>query len=219
MLFRLTWPLMKRSMYLVFLYLGGFRRSGVANVPRCGGVLICPNHVSDADPCAVSVALPRTAYYMAKAELFDTPVLGFLLRLWHAFPIRSNSADRAALRHAEDLLKAGEAVVIFPEGGGNGENTLQSLYPGAMLLALRCDVPVVPVALTNTGKVWRYGDLRPHRAGVPVGVTFGKPLDLSPFRGKPRATEKATQLLTKTLANMLGHPIPDAPTKTQPRYP
>ena len=215
MLYKFTWPLMKRLIHLVFIYLGGIRRVGFANVPRYGGVLICPNHVSDADPCAIAAMLPRDAYYMAKEEVFAPPVLGFLLRLYRVFPIRPNSADRAALRYAEELLKAGEAVVIFPEGGGNAENTLQPLYPGAMLLALRCDVPVVPVALTNTGKVWRYGDLRPNRAGVMVGVEFGRPLDLTPFRGKPRATDKATRLLTETLAEMLGQPIPDAPAKTQ----
>lgn len=208
MLYRLTWPLMKAFMRLCFAVFGGFRASGQANVPPTGGVLLCSNHVCDADPPAVAVALPRNAHFMAKEELFSIPVLGYFIRLWHGFPVKRNSADRAALRHAEDLLKAGEAVVIFPEGGGNPDGVLQPLHPGALLIALRAKVPVVPVALLNTGKIWTYGDPLPHRGGVPVSVVFGPPLDLSDLVGKKGAVEKATVRLTETLAQMLNQPVP-----------
>ena len=208
MLYHLTWPLMKQFMRGAFAVLGGFRRHGTEHVPRNGGVLICPNHVSDADPPAVAVALPRDAWFMAKEELFAIPVLGSLMRLWRGFPVKRNAADRAALRRAEELLKAGEAVVIFPEGGGNAEATLQPLNPGALMIALRTGVPVVPAALVNTHRVWPHGDPRPRRAGVPVGVTFGPPLDLSDLRGTRGAVEAATARLTETLAEMLGQPVP-----------
>ena len=115
MLYRLTWPLMKGFMRVLFAFLGGFKTRGTKNVPRKGGVLICPNHLSDADPPAVAVALPRSAYFMAKEEIFSIPILGALVRHFRGFPIKRDSADRTALRHAEELLKAGEAVVIFPE--------------------------------------------------------------------------------------------------------
>lgn len=198
---------MKAFMRLCFAYLGGFRANGKSNVPKTGGVLICPNHVSDADPPAVAVALPRNAYFMAKEELFTIPILGYFVNLWHGFPVKRDSADRTALRRAEELLKAGHAVVVFPEGGGNAEGTLQPLHSGALLIALRAKVPVVPVALVNTGKVWTYGDSTPHRAGVPVSVTFGEPLDLSNLQGKHKV-EQATDLLTETLARMLNQPVP-----------
>ena len=215
MLYRLTWPLMKAFMRLCFAYLGGFSTMGGGNhVPRTGGVLLCPNHVCDADPPAVAVALPRNAYFMAKEELFTIPLLGYLVRLWHGFPVKRGSADRAALRRAEELLKAGEAVVIFPEGGGNAEGTLQPLHPGALLLARRANVPVVPVALINTNKVWTYGDPTPHRGGVPVSVVFGEPLDFSDLTGKG-AVEKATARLTETLAQMLHQPVPAGKPKTR----
>ncbi|MES2462550.1 MAG: lysophospholipid acyltransferase family protein [Armatimonadota bacterium] len=208
MLYRITWPLMKLFLRITFAVLGGFRRNGHKNVPKTGGVLLCPNHFSDADPAAVAVALPRTAWFMAKAELFDVPILGVLIRLWHGFPVKRDSADRSALRRAEELLKAGEAVVIFPEGGGNSEETLQPLHPGALMVALRAKVPVIPVALVNTGKMWTYGAPLPHRSGVPVSVVFGPPLDLSDLEGKRGAIEKATARLTETLAEMLGQPVP-----------
>jgi len=215
MLYRLTWPLMKGFMRVLFAFLGGFKTRGTKNVPRKGGVLICPNHLSDADPPAVAVALPRSAYFMAKEEIFSIPILGALVRHFRGFPIKRDSADRTALRHAEELLKAGEAVVIFPEGGGNEEGTLQPLHPGALLIALRTKVPIIPVALVNTNKVWTYKDPVPHRAGVPVTVTFGEPLDLSDLHGTKGAVEKATARLTERLAEMLGQPVPVG--KPEPR--
>ncbi|MDX1934233.1 MAG: lysophospholipid acyltransferase family protein [Capsulimonadales bacterium] len=206
--YRLFWPPFRRIMALVFHFLGGLRHRGAENVPRVGGVLICPNHVSDADAPAVALTLPRDAYYMAKAQLFDLPVLGPLMRLFGGFPVRRGSADRTALRQAEALLKAGEAVVIFPEGGGNAENTLQPLFAGPLLLALRTRVPVIPVAIRNSGKMWTHGAPLPRRSEVPVTVTYGEPLDLSDLYGRKDGPEAATRRLTEHLAAMLGQPIP-----------
>jgi 1-acyl-sn-glycerol-3-phosphate acyltransferase len=207
---------MKLFMRLVFRVLGkGVKPVGAEHVPQTGGVLFCPNHISDADPPAVAIALPRNAWFMAKSELFSIPILGALVRHWHGFPVRRDTADRAALRRAEELLKAGEAVVIFPEGGGNEDATLQPLYPGAMLVALRVSVPVIPVAIVNTHRIWPYGAVLPHRAaGVPVTVTFGEPIDFADLRGKRGAAELATARLTKRLATMLDQPVP--PGKPKP---
>lgn len=213
MLYWITWPLMKMFMRGIFLFLGGFRREGMANVPRRGGVLLCPNHVCDADAPAVAVASPRNAYFMAKSEIFSIPVLGALVKHFRGFPVHRDTADRAALRRAEDLLKAGEAVVIFPEGGGNENATLQPLHPGALLVALRAKVPVVPVAVRNTAQLWTYGDPLPHRSGIPVSVTFGEPIDLSDVWGKKGAVEIATTRLTERLAALLDQPVPTGEPK------
>jgi 1-acyl-sn-glycerol-3-phosphate acyltransferase len=212
---KITYRTVAGIVRIVFHFLGGFRTVGTTNVPRSGGVLICPNHLSDADPPAVGIAVPRRCYFMAKEELFSVRILGSLLRHWKMIPIKRDSADRSALRRAEELLKAGEAVVIFPEGGGNVEGTLQPLHSGALMLALRCKVPVVPVALVNTNRVWTYTDPLPHRAGVPVTVTFGEPMDFSDLYGKKGAIDEATQRLTVRLAEMLNQPIPQG--KPQPR--
>lgn len=208
-LYRLTWPVGKGIMRTTFRLLGSrVRRSGTENVPRTGGVLFCPNHLSDADPAAMAITLPRNAWFMAKSELFDVPMLGALMRLWHGFPVKRDSPDRAALRRAEELLKAGEPVVIFPEGGGNAEGTLQPLHPGALLVALRTRVPVVPVALVNTNQIWTYGAPLPHRTHAPISVTYGEPLDLSDLAGKRGAIEAATTRLAERLATMLHQPVP-----------
>lgn len=211
MFIKLARTLLQCMIWLILQFLGGLRFRGKARVPQPGGVLLCPNHVCDADPAVMFVAMPRTAHYMAKAELFDIKFLGTLIRFCNAFPIKRDSADRSALRQAEELLKAGEAVVVFPEGGGNYENTLQPLQPGAMLIALRARVPVVPVALKNTYYILPYGETRPRRSPVPIEVIFGEPLDLSDLYGKKGATQEATKRLTERLAQMLDQPVPTKP--------
>jgi len=157
----------------------------------------------------MGLALPRPAWFMAKAELFEMRLLRWLLPALHAFPVKRNAADRTALSRAEALLKAGEAVVIYPEGGGNDDGLLQPLNPGALLIALRAKVPVVPVALFNTNKVLPYRSTRPQRSPEPVRVVFGEPLDLSDLYGKKGAVEEATHRLTVALAALLGQPIPE----------
>ncbi|MBC8141790.1 MAG: 1-acyl-sn-glycerol-3-phosphate acyltransferase [Armatimonadetes bacterium] len=213
LLYFLTWTPAKIIVHALLSYLGRGKIQvfGAENVPRTGGVLLCPNHVSDGDPPTIAVTCPRkTPYFVAKRELFDIRYLGWWLRLWRVLPIQRDAADRAALRQFENLLKCGEAVVLFPEGGGNPEGVLQPLHAGAMLIALRAKVPVIPVALKNTGVVWTYGDVLPHRVSTPapLSVTYGKPLDLSDLYGKPGATEAATRRLTETLARMLDQPVP-----------
>lgn len=137
------------------------------------------------------------------------PILRWLLPAIHAFPIKRDSADRAALSKAEALLKAGESVVVFPEGGGNDAGTLQPLHPGALLIALRARVPVVPVALFHTNRVLPYRAVWPRRSPEPVRVVFGEPLDLSDLHGKKGGVEEATRRLTERLATLLDQPIPE----------
>src|ERR1043166_1303809 len=104
-------PFCLLALRILYTLLGGFRVEGRENIPRQGGVLITPNHISDADPTAVALAVPRPCWFMAKSELFETPILGPILRLVHGFPVKRYTADRAALRLTEQLLEQGEAVV------------------------------------------------------------------------------------------------------------
>ena len=211
---RLLWPLIRGYMRLCFqLLAGGIHAEGQENIPKTGGVLFCPNHVCEADPCAVAVALSRRVHFMAKAKLFKNPLAGALLRHCLAFPVESGTADIRALRHVETLLKNGHSVVIFPEGGGNHENTLRPLHGGAALTALKTNVCIVPVAIFNTDALWPYGgSLR--RSGVPVRVVFGEPLDFADRRGSRNAVKNVTQVLTRRLAEMLNQPVPPEPASS-----
>src|SRR5579862_8989558 len=88
--------------------LGRLRSSGQERTPRSGGVIFCPNHVSDSDPGIVLVTLPRKSWFIGKEELFQIPVASLLFRALHGIPIKRDSPDRAALRKAEEILSRGE---------------------------------------------------------------------------------------------------------------
>src|SRR5690349_20400428 len=111
MLFRLLWRITGTILRLGFYLFGGIRVEGRENLPATGGVLITPVHISDYDPLAVGIALPRPCWTMAKSEIFTWPMLGLLARWLHGFPVKRGSPDRAALRRAIELLRQGEAVV------------------------------------------------------------------------------------------------------------
>lgn len=166
--------------WLSWLMATGFGRMKVVgrkNIPRKGGILICANHVSYADPPVLGAAARvRPLHYMAKSELFEIPILGKLIRWVGAFPVQQRTADRQALKTAIEYLQNGECVGMFPEGARQLDGRLGEPLPGVGMIVLRAKVPVVPAAIIGTEKL-----LPPHKL-LPrfsrVKVVFGEQLDL-----------------------------------------
>jgi 1-acyl-sn-glycerol-3-phosphate acyltransferase len=175
--------------------------TGRENVPARGGVLFAPNHLSDCDPLLVGLSLRRPAWFMAKHELFDIRVLGSLMRFAQAFPVERDSADRAALRRGEALLKHRQALVVFPEGRLSQSGELQPLMPGITLLAMRANVPIIPVGIVGSPNLLPYGQLVPRPTSAPVRVHFCEPLELSDLGDLPsrQARVESTMRLEKAL--------------------
>lgn len=175
----IVWVLLR----IILSWVGGVRYEGRENVPRKGGVLITPNHFSDGDPPVIGFALPRACYFMAKEELFEMKFWGKLIVWLHGFPVKRNTADRAALKRTESLLKAGEAVVIFPEGKLSEDGALQPFLPGVILMAQRAGTPILPVAMLRVNEMMPYAELKPRRIGKPLVVRFGKPVSTEELTG------------------------------------
>jgi len=158
------------SIYLV----GLFHVSGNENVPRHGPLIICANHSGTIDPPLVPAFVPRNdTWSMAKSEYFRGRVIAFWFRQYHAFPVVRHSGDRNALRTAFDLLKAGKALIIYPEGTRVESGALAIPEPGTGFIAQKAGCPVMPIGLVGTRECLPKGARWPHR--VPVGVTFGEP--------------------------------------------
>jgi 1-acyl-sn-glycerol-3-phosphate acyltransferase len=208
-------------LHLGFRYYGGIRFVGRENVPRQGGVLITPNHISNADPPAIGIAVPRPCYFMANETLFARPILGRFMRWLHGFPVKVNAPDRAALRRAEEILKQGEALVIFPEGEQSEDGRLLPMQPGVLLLAQRANVPIVPVIIEGTDLVIPYQQEKPRRASRPVVIRFGKPVTAAELMGSSRGGEAlragAERLYEIMLALKEGRPYPPSLTPTGDR--
>ncbi|MBN1822949.1 MAG: (d)CMP kinase [Endomicrobiales bacterium] len=144
------------------------RVSGHGNIPETGGVIIAPNHMSYADPPLVGSSMKRPLHFMAKKELFAMPVLGFLIKRTNAFPVKRGQQDVGAFKAAFRLLQSGEALLVFPEGTRSKDGNIGKARAGIGMIAVNAGVPVVPVRVTNSGKL---GQLKP------LKVVFGKPLN------------------------------------------
>ncbi len=195
-----TWPhynLVRVGIPALWALCGGWRVDGQHNVPDSGGAVIAPNHVSYFDPPAVGCSLKRRTYYMAKQELFQIPVFGFIIRKCYAFPVARGTADREAIRHAINLLRAGELLVIFPEGARSPDGKLMAGDIGAALVATRAGVPIIPCALYGTDKVLpRHAKfLHRHR----VHVTFGEPITWEEAGGGRVGKEQLQQITDRVM--------------------
>ena len=173
MLYAILKPLTLALMRLLF----GFRRRGTEHVPAKGPVLLVANHQSFLDPPLVGAALPRQLTFMAKAELFDVPLFGGLIRRLNAQPLRREGGDAGALRTALRVLKNGGALLVFPEGTRGEGDILGPAKPGAGMLAVLGGAPVIPVYISGSGRAWPRGRRFPRRANVTV--TFGSPLPVT----------------------------------------
>ena len=161
--------------FMTGTYLAGvFHVEGLDNVPRSGALIVCPNHFGTLDPPMVPAFLPRSdSWSMAKSEYFRKTWMRALFKAYHAFPVVRHTADRTALRHSFDLLKAGHVLVMYPEGTRVESGVLGAPEPGAGFIAQKSACPVLPVALTGTAECLPKGRIWPRR--VPVMVRFGKP--------------------------------------------
>lgn len=144
---------------------------GRDRVPPHGALLFAANHASFADPPLVGSSVPRPMYFMAKEELFQVPIFGWLIRHVNAFPIRRKEGDVGAFRTAQRILAAGGAMIMFPEGRRQKGGVFGKPKAGLGLLAVKTGTPVVPVYVHNTHRLWRFPRLT---------VVFGTPLAAAP---------------------------------------
>lgn len=170
------YEVIRRIAGIVFPFLFKLRVEGLENVPRTGGAMLASNHAAWIDIPIVAYPVPRATHYMAKIELFQTAALGGIIGMMGAFPVRRGEGDRESLRTAERLLGEGELIAIFPEGHRSEGSLIRGL-PGAALIALRANVPVVPVAIINSRAVFQKGHIVIRRPIVTV--RYGKPFMLT----------------------------------------
>ncbi|GGA46521.1 1-acyl-sn-glycerol-3-phosphate acyltransferase [Kroppenstedtia guangzhouensis] len=160
---------------------------GLEHVPTKGPFLVVGNHISVLDPFYIAAVLPGRISFMAKEESFSHPVSRWFLYRVGAFPVNREGVDTRSLRTALALLKEGKRVGIFPEGGRRESDPLKELKDGAAWLAIRSNVPILPVVIEGTDQALSRGSrwLRPAK----VRIRFGKPLS-GLYQGKPRGKQE-----------------------------
>jgi len=146
----------------------GLELRGTEHIPLHGPLIIAPNHQTFADPPLVTIPVRRPIFYMAWSRLFAVPVFGPFIRALRAFPVDIETRDGGAVREAARLLKAGEALMIFPEGGRTPDGTLQPFKIGAFRLAVTHGAPVLPVTIAGGFEAWPPGRAWPGRGRITI---------------------------------------------------
>lgn len=188
--------------------------SGLEHVPESGGVIVTPNHISHIDVLPWADVLydrGRAPVFLAKASLFEMPVVGAVMRRTKQVRVdRETASAGGSLAEAERALEAGECVGIYPEGSLTRDPDQWPMRgkTGAARLALRTGHPVVPLAL------WGAQDALPPYARVPrvsrrrtrVLIRFGPPVDLSDLRADP-VTSRSVEVATDRIMAAITHEL------------
>ena len=199
------WPA-RALMTGIALLLARIEVVGRERVPRRGALIVASNHLNNADPPVLTIIFPRRLVFMAKHEALRWPIVGLLMRLAGAFPVRRLEADIGALRQASRILRQGEVLAMFPEGTRSREGALGSAHPGTALLALRTGTPILPIGITGTETInfpkVLFDALRLRRAQV--RVVIGDPFFLPPVsRITAEEVARCTDVVMSRIASLL----------------
>ncbi len=181
-----------RLVRLYYKVLFGVRFHGTENFPMEGGVLICSNHLSNNDPVLIAANIFKRLRFMAKKELFNVPVLSAVVKFFGAFPIDRSTSDLGAVRATMSILKGGNALVIFPEGRRNKEFLPEKIKPGAVNIAAKAGVPIMPVYIKGTYRLFGKTEL-----------FFGKPIPVEKLRDVVESAATNSENKNKTLSKFL----------------
>lgn len=173
---------------------------GKGNVPHHRACIIVANHVNLLDSPLLGISLGRKVYFMAKEEMFGSPLIGYLAGQFGAFPVAKGKLDRRAGRKATELLAKGQALIILPEGTRSKDGKLGPAYPGAALLAVKKGVPIIPVGISGTGKLTGRWWLR-KRAKITINI--GQPFTLM-ANGDKLSKEETARLTDEVMSHIAG---------------
>ena len=153
------------------------RSYGTERIPREGGVVLAMNHFSWLDPPAFGSCCPRTIHFLAKSEIHSHFGLGQLIRAFGTRSVRRGESDREAVRAMREIVRDGYPLGLFVEGTRQKAGVPGEAMPGAGMVALQEEVPVIPAAIHGS-QFWQPWNRHP------VSVVWGQPMQ---FDGIPRS--------------------------------
>jgi 1-acyl-sn-glycerol-3-phosphate acyltransferase len=141
---------------------------GKEHIPKSGGFVVALNHMSWIDIPLFAYANPRNTYFVAKAEAHRIPGLGQFIRAFGSFAVRRGESDREAVRRMREIVREGGVLGVFVEGTRQKTGVPGEVQPGAAMVALQEDVPVVCGAIAGSLE-WKVGNF------APTTVVWGEP--------------------------------------------
>jgi 1-acyl-sn-glycerol-3-phosphate acyltransferase len=172
---------------------------GGEHIPASGPAILAANHESLADPFFIGVATTRPIHWMAKAELWNNPILARIMDWFETFPIERGGGDSGALRHGIKLLEEGAVLGIFPQGTSRPRRD-RPYMRGAARLALATGAPLVPVCTINTEKALRP---RKFKMGLPqITIRVAPALRVEKQKATVAVARDLTRLLEDAIADL-----------------
>jgi 1-acyl-sn-glycerol-3-phosphate acyltransferase len=186
------------------------RLYGGERIPQQGGCVLAVNHLHWVDIPLVGSLSPRMVNYVTKREAFELPLgLGWYISLHGTIGVRRGESDRDAVRHMRESAHAGRMVGLFVEGTRQKHGRPGKAQPGAAMVAIQEDVPVIPAAVYGT-QFWRPGNF------APCSVAIGEPVR---FEGLPKGGlgyKQATAEIERRI-NVLFDWLADVHARGRPR--
>ena len=174
---------------------------GRDNIPQKGNFIMVSNHGSLLDPPLLGHALGRNISFMAKAELFKIPFLGFVIRACGAYPVKRGIADKNTIQTACNKLSSNKCIGIFIDGTRQKNGRVNKPKQGAALLAFKNQTLLLPVAIVNSHKLVRFKYCIPIFSKIVIKV--GKPL-LPPQSSSRDDLSSVTINLQENINNLIG---------------
>lgn len=167
---------------------------------QSGPVILAMNHESYFDPPLAGNACDRAIYFFARRTLLDVPILGWLLPKLNVIPVDQEGMDRSALKAVIRLLKAGEGVLIFPEGARTVDGKLGPSQPGLGLIIAKTMAPVVPMRIFGAHEALPRGGGR--LRFVPITIVVGEPIRFTAadVEGRKDAYSRLSQRVMDAIA-------------------
>jgi 1-acyl-sn-glycerol-3-phosphate acyltransferase len=196
----LYWAGVRGVMFFVRAVGVRVRIAGTERIPS-GTCLFIANHTSTADAPAVVGAIPRRIAILLKKSLFTYPIVGQAFHLAHFIPVDRSKQESAiaSLEKAIEALRAGQSFLIYPEGTRSPDGRLQEFKKGAVVMAIKAGVPIVPIACSGAHRIMRKRSLE-IRPGE-ILVEFLAPIDASQYTFEER--EKLNTVVHDALASGL----------------
>lgn len=139
--------------------------TGKENIPKEGACIICPNHLHALDSAVILTTQKRQVFFMAKEVLFKNAFIKWLAKIFGIFPVRREGKDIEAIKTSLRILKKGNILAMFPEGTRNGLAKGIKPKSGAILIAAKAGVPIIPCGVKGSFKPF-----------TKVTLNYGKPI-------------------------------------------
>ena len=186
------------SLFKIFFSL---KIEGDRKILKKGAAIIVANHRSYLDPVVLALLVPRRMNFMAKEELFQNTIFGWLITKLGAFPLKRNRLDKKAYQRAIEVVKEKKLLALFPEGTRSRSGKLGNFKEGSIRIALHLKVPIVPVVIRGTGKALPAG-ARFIKLGK-IRLKVGRPILPDSFSGeKEKRIKSILRILREEMISM-----------------